>query len=281
MQANTCMIDAWPRTWIWCSRHWRIRPGGSCSTGCTSGTARPWASCAASLAMARQSASQHLGLLEAANLVSTTWHGREKLHYLNPVPLHDMQERWIDKFERPRLRALGAIRHSAEEQAMTDTPTYVYVTYIKATPEQVWRGTHRRRPHRPLLGPPQRVRLAAGLDLAARPHRRLRHLRRHRHGARGAAAGTARASRSRARRSSARTLAGDLHDRAAPGHRPADRAARRPPDRGRRPGHLRAAGRPSWPTSSRCWRPARCSPRRRGRCTQSCARPRWRRNDPS
>jgi uncharacterized protein YndB with AHSA1/START domain/DNA-binding transcriptional ArsR family regulator len=93
-----------------------------------------------SLSMARQSASQHLAVLEAANLISTTWHGREKLHHLNPVPLHDIQERWIDKFERPRLRALSAIRHSAEEQAMAERPTYVYVTYIKATAEQVWRA---------------------------------------------------------------------------------------------------------------------------------------------
>jgi uncharacterized protein YndB with AHSA1/START domain/DNA-binding transcriptional ArsR family regulator len=93
-----------------------------------------------SLSMARQSASQHLGVLEAANLISTTWRGREKLHHLNPVPLHDIQERWIDTFERPRLRALSAIRHSAEEQAMTAQPTYVYVTYIKADPEQVWRA---------------------------------------------------------------------------------------------------------------------------------------------
>ena len=91
-----------------------------------------------SLSMARQSASQHLALLEAANLISTTWQGREKLHHLNPVPLHDIQERWIDKFERPRLRTLSAIRHTAEEQAMTERPTYVYVTYIKARPEQVW-----------------------------------------------------------------------------------------------------------------------------------------------
>ncbi len=89
------------------------------------------------LSMARQSASQHLDLLIAANLVSTVWRGREKLHFLNPVPLHEMQERWIDKFERPRLRALSAISHAAEEQAMTQ-PTYVYVTYIKADPEQVW-----------------------------------------------------------------------------------------------------------------------------------------------
>ncbi len=91
-----------------------------------------------SLAMARQSASQHLFLLEAANLVSTVWHGRQKLHYLNPVPLHEVQERWIDKFETPRLRALSAVRRSAEEQHMTTPPTYVYVTYIKATPTQVW-----------------------------------------------------------------------------------------------------------------------------------------------
>jgi uncharacterized protein YndB with AHSA1/START domain/DNA-binding transcriptional ArsR family regulator len=91
-----------------------------------------------SLAMARQSASQHLAVLEAANLISTTWHGREKLHHLNPVPLHEIQERWIDKFETPRLRVLSAVRHAAEEQHMTTPPTYVYVTYIRATPEQVW-----------------------------------------------------------------------------------------------------------------------------------------------
>jgi uncharacterized protein YndB with AHSA1/START domain/DNA-binding transcriptional ArsR family regulator len=91
-----------------------------------------------SLSMARQSVSQHLAVLETANLISTTWSGREKLHHLNPVPLHEMQERWIDRFERPRLRALSAIRHSAEEQAMTPQPSYVYVTYIKASPEQVW-----------------------------------------------------------------------------------------------------------------------------------------------
>ena len=92
-----------------------------------------------SLAMARQSASQHLQVLEAANLISTVWHGREKLHYLNPVPLHEIQERWIDKFESPRLRALSAVRRSAEEQHMTTAPpTYVYVTYIRATPEEVW-----------------------------------------------------------------------------------------------------------------------------------------------
>src|SRR3954453_23062884 len=87
--------------------------------------------------MARQSAAQHLEILEAANVVTTVRRGREKLHYLNPVPLHEMQERWIDKFERPRLRTLRAVKTRAEE-AMHDKPSFVYVTYIESTPEKVW-----------------------------------------------------------------------------------------------------------------------------------------------
>jgi uncharacterized protein YndB with AHSA1/START domain/DNA-binding transcriptional ArsR family regulator len=89
------------------------------------------------IAMTRQSATQHLAVLESANLISTVWRGREKLHYLNPVPLQEIQERWIDKFERPRLRAISALTHRAEND-MTDKPTFVYVTYIKSTPENVW-----------------------------------------------------------------------------------------------------------------------------------------------
>jgi uncharacterized protein YndB with AHSA1/START domain/DNA-binding transcriptional ArsR family regulator len=90
------------------------------------------------LDMARQSATQHLAVLEAANLISTIWRGREKLHYLNPVPLQEIQDRWIGKFERPRLRALSAVRRAAEEQHMPDKPTFVYVTYIHSTPQAVW-----------------------------------------------------------------------------------------------------------------------------------------------
>ncbi|QLH27456.1 metalloregulator ArsR/SmtB family transcription factor [Streptomyces sp. Rer75] len=89
------------------------------------------------LAMTRQSATQHLAVLEDANLVSVVRRGREKLHYLNPVPLHEVQERWIDKFERPRLRALGAVKRQAED-AMAERPTYSYVIYIESTPEKVW-----------------------------------------------------------------------------------------------------------------------------------------------
>jgi uncharacterized protein YndB with AHSA1/START domain/DNA-binding transcriptional ArsR family regulator len=91
------------------------------------------------LDMARQSATQHLAVLEEANLISTVRRGREKLHYLNPVPIHDIQQRWIAPFEAPRLRALDAVKRHAEEPAMTaDKPTFVYVTYIQSTPERVW-----------------------------------------------------------------------------------------------------------------------------------------------
>jgi len=89
--------------------------------------------------MTRQSVTQHLDILEAANLISTTKRGREKLHYLNPVPLHEIQERWIDRFERPRLRVLSAIKQQAEE-TMNTQPTFVYVTYIESSPEAVWKA---------------------------------------------------------------------------------------------------------------------------------------------
>ena len=90
--------------------------------------------------MARQSVTQHVAVLEAANLISSVRRGREKWHYLNPVPLHEVQERWIDRFERPRLRTLSAVKQRAEESDMTDKPTFVYVTYIESTPERVWQA---------------------------------------------------------------------------------------------------------------------------------------------
>jgi DNA-binding transcriptional ArsR family regulator len=69
------------------------------------------------LDMTRQAVTQHLGLLEAANLVATMWRGREKLHYLNPVPIHEIYERWISKFERTRLRALRDLKKKLEGDA--------------------------------------------------------------------------------------------------------------------------------------------------------------------
>jgi DNA-binding transcriptional ArsR family regulator len=66
------------------------------------------------LEMTRQGVTQHLQLLEAANLVATVRRGREKLHFLNPVPLQDIYERWIAKFEKPRLKALADLKRRLE-----------------------------------------------------------------------------------------------------------------------------------------------------------------------
>ena len=68
------------------------------------------------LAMTRQAASKHLALLEKAGLVATMWRGREKLHYLNPVPLQAIYERWIRKFEEKRLDALHALKTVLETE---------------------------------------------------------------------------------------------------------------------------------------------------------------------
>jgi DNA-binding transcriptional ArsR family regulator len=66
------------------------------------------------LEMTRQAVTKHLAVLQAANLVAVVWHGREKLHYLNPVPLHELYERWISKYERRRLEALSDLKKSLE-----------------------------------------------------------------------------------------------------------------------------------------------------------------------
>ena len=65
-------------------------------------------------AMTRQAVTKHLAILEAANLVSTFKHGREKLHYLNPVPIHQIGERWIRKFEHGKLAALSQLKRQLE-----------------------------------------------------------------------------------------------------------------------------------------------------------------------
>jgi DNA-binding transcriptional ArsR family regulator len=65
--------------------------------------------------MTRQGVTQHLDLLEAANLVATVQRGREKRHFLNPVPLQEIFERWIAKFEKPRLKALSNLKKRLEK----------------------------------------------------------------------------------------------------------------------------------------------------------------------
>jgi DNA-binding transcriptional ArsR family regulator len=68
------------------------------------------------LAMTRQAVTKHLAILEQANLVATLKQGREKLHYINPVPIHEIGERWIRKFERSRLEALSEMKRVLEKR---------------------------------------------------------------------------------------------------------------------------------------------------------------------
>src|SRR5205809_559638 len=69
------------------------------------------------LDMTRQAVTKHLVILEEANLVATVWRGREKLHYLNPMPLHEIYEHWIGKYERHRLQALSDLKKGLESAA--------------------------------------------------------------------------------------------------------------------------------------------------------------------
>jgi uncharacterized protein YndB with AHSA1/START domain/DNA-binding transcriptional ArsR family regulator len=91
------------------------------------------------LDMARQSVSKHLAVLEAANLVTTVWRGREKLHYLNAEPINAIGERWIDRYDRERVSALADLKRALEDTQM-QKPEFVYTTYIKTTPEQLWQA---------------------------------------------------------------------------------------------------------------------------------------------
>jgi DNA-binding transcriptional ArsR family regulator len=67
------------------------------------------------LDMTRQGVTQHLAVLEQANLVAPLWRGREKLHFLNPVPLQEIYDRWIAKFEKPRLKAISDLKKKLEK----------------------------------------------------------------------------------------------------------------------------------------------------------------------
>jgi uncharacterized protein YndB with AHSA1/START domain len=93
----------------------------------------------AGLDMARQSVSKHLAVLETANLVTTLWRGREKLHYLNAAPIDAISERWIDQYHHGRVRALAGLKTALEQELMGSTE-FVYTTYINTTPERLWQA---------------------------------------------------------------------------------------------------------------------------------------------
>ena len=93
------------------------------------------------LEMTRFGVMKHLRVLEDAGLVVPRREGREKLHFLNPVPIRLIHDRWIDKYTEHRVAALADLKHELEEirmTTMTAQTTQVYPVFIKATPEQVW-----------------------------------------------------------------------------------------------------------------------------------------------
>lgn len=93
----------------------------------------------AELAMTRQSVSKHLAVLESANLVTTTRRGREKLHYLNAMPINAIADRWINHYHRERARTLADLKTALEEEPMTEN-AFVYTTYINTTPQKLWQA---------------------------------------------------------------------------------------------------------------------------------------------
>jgi DNA-binding transcriptional ArsR family regulator/uncharacterized protein YndB with AHSA1/START domain len=97
----------------------------------------------ADMGMTRQSVSKHLAVLEEADLVAPLRRGREKLHYLNAAPINDIADRWIHHYDRTRAEALADLKTALEATPMdqkSDQTTFVYTTYIHATPERVWQG---------------------------------------------------------------------------------------------------------------------------------------------
>lgn len=93
----------------------------------------------AGLDMARQSVSKHLAVLEGANLVTTLWRGREKLHYLNAEPINAITDRWISRYDRGRAAALADLKTALEQTAVADH-TFVYTTYINTSPQRLWQA---------------------------------------------------------------------------------------------------------------------------------------------
>jgi len=91
------------------------------------------------LDMSRQAVSKHLAVLEDANLIAVRRDGRHKLHYLNPVPINEIAERWIRKYDQGRLDALAQLKRALEEEDM-EKQDFIYTTYITTTPERLWQA---------------------------------------------------------------------------------------------------------------------------------------------
>jgi uncharacterized protein YndB with AHSA1/START domain len=92
------------------------------------------------LAMTRFGVMKHLAVLEAAGLVTAHRAGRQKLHYLNPVPVRLVHDRWVSKFAAPWIGAMAGLKNRLEATVSEPAPRHIYETYIRATPERLWRA---------------------------------------------------------------------------------------------------------------------------------------------
>jgi uncharacterized protein YndB with AHSA1/START domain len=90
--------------------------------------------------MTRFGVMKHLAVLEEAGLLTTRRAGREKLHYLNPMPIQLVYDRWVSKFARPWAQNLAHLKHALEELAMPEVPSHVYQIFIAAPVERVWQA---------------------------------------------------------------------------------------------------------------------------------------------
>jgi uncharacterized protein YndB with AHSA1/START domain/DNA-binding transcriptional ArsR family regulator len=93
-----------------------------------------------SLPLSRFGCMKHLRVLEDAGLVTSRKVGRERLHFLNPVPIQRAYDRWVEKFARPWTRMLSGLKRSVEDPIVSAKPAHVYQIYIRATPEQIWQA---------------------------------------------------------------------------------------------------------------------------------------------
>ncbi len=122
--------------------------------------------------MARQSVSKHLAVLEAANLITTVWRGREKLHYLNAEPINAIADRWINQYDRARVQTLADLKTALETEPMSSSSRIrlhdLHPHHAGATVA----GDHRPGVLAPLHGPRDGVGLAEGLDLRLGGQRR-------------------------------------------------------------------------------------------------------------
>jgi uncharacterized protein YndB with AHSA1/START domain len=90
--------------------------------------------------MTRFGVMKHLRVLEDAHLVTTRREGRRKLHFLNPVPIRLIADRWISRYAAPLVEAMADVKHMVEKHVMAESPKHVYEVYLRATPEEVWRA---------------------------------------------------------------------------------------------------------------------------------------------